>query len=86
MSTVDVFLSPSVQEFNLGVGDYGTEEARMNQITDVVAYELERNGLTVARNSPEQKLSQWLPWSTPSRPAPTWPFTPTPWTEKPAVR
>lgn len=58
MSTVDVFLSPSVQEFNYGVGDYGTEEARMNQIADVVAYELKRNGLTVARNSPEQKLSQ----------------------------
>ena len=58
MPQVDVFLSPSVQEFNVGVGDYGTEEERMNQITDVVAYELQRNGLTVARNSPDQRLAQ----------------------------
>lgn len=53
-----VFLSPSLQEFNLGYGDYGTEEQRMNQVADVVQYELERHGVTVVRNSPEQSLRE----------------------------
>lgn len=55
---VDVYLSPSVQEWNIGVGDYGTEEERMNQLADIVQAELERNGLTVARNSPEMTLRE----------------------------
>ena len=54
----DVYLSPSLQEWNVGYGNYGTEEERMNQIADVVQYELERNGLTVARNNPSQTLQE----------------------------
>ena len=49
----DVYISPSLQEWNVGVGNYGTEEQRMNQIADVVQYELERHGLTTARNTPD---------------------------------
>ncbi len=55
---VDVYLSPSVQDFNFGYGTYGTEEYRMNLIADVVQYDLERHGLTVMRNSPTQTLTQ----------------------------
>lgn len=33
---VKVYISPSSQEDNRGVGNYGTEEVRMNQIADVV--------------------------------------------------
>lgn len=54
----DVYLSPSVQDWNVGYGNYGTEEQRMNQIADVVAYELDRNGLTFVRNEPSQTLQQ----------------------------
>ena len=31
-----IFLSPSTQEFNVGYGDFGTEEYRMNRIADIV--------------------------------------------------
>ena len=58
MASVDVYLSPSVQEFNVGYGNYGTEEERMNQVADIVEYELRRNGLRVVRNSPEQSLQE----------------------------
>lgn len=54
----DVYLSPSLQEFNVGYGSYGTEEQRMNQLADVVQYELERHGLNVVRNRPEMSLAQ----------------------------
>lgn len=55
---VDVYLSPSLQEWNVGVGNYGTEEQRMNLLADVVQYELERHGLDVARNRPEMSLAE----------------------------
>lgn len=55
---VDVYLSPSLQEWNVGVGNYGTEEQRMNLLADVVQYELERHGLNVARNRPEMSLAE----------------------------
>lgn len=55
---VDVYLSPSVQDWNVGYGTYGTEEFRMNLIADVVQYDLQRHGLSVARNSPEMTLTQ----------------------------
>lgn len=42
----------------MGYGNYGTEEQRMNQIADVVAYELDRNGLTYVRNDPSQTLQE----------------------------
>ena len=49
---VDVYISPSVQHFNLGVNGYGSEEERMNEIADIVEYELNRHGLVTDRNSP----------------------------------
>jgi N-acetylmuramoyl-L-alanine amidase len=51
-----VYLSPSTQEDNIGAGNYGTEEIRMNQITDVVAYHLTRLGIVVYRNDPHMTL------------------------------
>ena len=54
----DVYISPSLQEFNIGYGDYGTEEERMNLIADVLEYELKRHGLTTARNDPSMSLAE----------------------------
>lgn len=54
----DVYISPSVQEWNIGYGSYGTEEQRMNLIGDVLDYELKRHGLTTDRNSPDMTLAQ----------------------------
>lgn len=53
-----VYLSPSTQEKNIGVGAYGTEEERMNQVCDVVHKHLLRHGITIFRNRPEMTLSQ----------------------------
>lgn len=53
-----VYLSPSTQEKNIGIGSYGTEESRMNQIADVVKSNLESQGIKVFRNKPEWTLSQ----------------------------
>ena len=55
---VDVYISPSVQHFNLGQQGYGSEEARMNEVADVVEYELNRHGLVTARNNPSMTLAQ----------------------------
>lgn len=53
-----VYLSPSLQEKNIGAGDYGTEEKRMNEIADVVQRELVRCGCEVFRNDPGWTLQQ----------------------------
>lgn len=53
-----VYLSPSKQENNKGVGTYGTEEYRMNQIADVVEKCLTASGIGFYRNNPEWELSQ----------------------------
>lgn len=53
-----VYLSPSTQESNMGTGDYGTEEGRMNQVADVTERVLKEHGITVYRNKPEMTLSQ----------------------------
>ena len=55
---VDVYISPSLQEWNVGYGDYGTEEERMNLIADVLEYELRRHGVTTARNEPSMSLAE----------------------------
>lgn len=55
---VDVYISPSVQHFNLGVNGYGSEEERMNEIADIIEYELNRHGLVTDRNSPNMTLAQ----------------------------
>ena len=53
-----VYISPSLQEWNVGVGNYGTEEERMNQIADVVERQLKAMGYDVRRNNPENTLAQ----------------------------
>lgn len=53
-----VYLSPSMQENNIGVAGYGTEEDRMNQVSDVIQGILEQHGITVYRNKPEWTLQQ----------------------------
>ena len=50
-----IFLSPSTQEFNVGYGDFGTEEYRMNRIADIVEQLLKSQGYTVYRNDPNEK-------------------------------
>lgn len=52
-----VFLSPSTQEYNVGYGDYGTEEYRMNRIADILEQILKSEGYTVYRNDPDKKVS-----------------------------
>jgi len=54
----NVYLSPSIQEGNIGYGDYGTEEKRMNEVCDVTQKHLLRHGLTVFRNRPNMTLTQ----------------------------
>ena len=63
-----VYLSPSLQEWNVGYGMYGTEEQRMNQIADIVQYELERHGVSVYRNRPEMRLQEVVAESNMLRP------------------
>ncbi len=53
-----VFLSPSTQEWNVGVGDFGTEEQRMNEIADSLENILKRRGYIVYRNNPDETLQQ----------------------------
>lgn len=51
-----VYVSPSVQEHNVGVGDYGTEAQRMQVIGALVETYLRANGFDVRRNRPEMSL------------------------------
>lgn len=53
-----VYLSPSTQEHNIGTDNYGSEEAVMNRIADVVEKELIKNDFVVYRNKPEWDLKQ----------------------------
>ena len=53
-----VYLSPSTQENNTGVGKYGTEEKRMNQVCDVVEKILKQHGITTYRNKPAMTLGE----------------------------
>lgn len=53
-----VYLSPSTQDDNVGKGNYGTEEIRMNQVANVVAWHLNRHGVVVYRNNPSMSLRQ----------------------------
>ena len=54
-----VYLSPSTQEKNIGVGNYGTEETQMNLIADVVYDELARqNQFKIYRNVRTWTLNQ----------------------------
>jgi N-acetylmuramoyl-L-alanine amidase len=53
-----IYLSPSAQEYNIGYGDFGSEEYRMNRIADIVEKLLKEQGYTVYRNDPNERLSQ----------------------------
>ncbi len=53
-----VFLSPSVQDFNLYVTGEGSEEYWMNLITDAMIPYLEASGIRYGRNNPDETLSQ----------------------------
>ncbi len=55
---VKVYISPSTQDHNVGVGSYGTEEAEMNKIADVYCAGLQRHGIEFKRNSPSMELTQ----------------------------
>jgi N-acetylmuramoyl-L-alanine amidase len=55
---MNIYISPSTQDHNVGVGNFGTEEMRMNQLADLVVSLLEFNGFTVYRNRPEMTLAQ----------------------------
>lgn len=52
----DVYIAPSLEHFNVGYGNYGTEEKRANVIADVVELILNANGVTTDRNAPEMSL------------------------------
>jgi N-acetylmuramoyl-L-alanine amidase len=53
-----IYLSPSTQENNIGKGEYGTEEKRMNQLTDIIEVRLKRYGHEIFRNTPTMTLKQ----------------------------
>ena len=53
-----IYLSPSAQEYNIGYGDFGSEEYRMNRIADIVEKWLKEQGYTIYRNNPNEWLSQ----------------------------
>lgn len=51
-----IYIAPSTQQENVGVGDYSTEEQRMHEIADIVVPELQKYGFTVYRGRKEQSL------------------------------
>jgi len=53
-----VYLSPSTQENNKGVKEYGTEEMRMNQVCDVVEKILKDHKVKTYRNKPTMTLKE----------------------------
>lgn len=57
MNAPSVFLSPSVQDFNLYVTE-GNEEYWMNQIADAMIPYLQASGIRFGRNNPNETLSQ----------------------------
>lgn len=63
-----VYVSPSVQEWNRGVGAYGTEEQRMQVIGALVETYLRANGFDVRRNRPDMTLKEVIADSNRYRP------------------
>jgi len=58
VSKMKVYISPSTQDRNKGIGDYGTEEYRMNKIADYIVPGLESHGFLVRRNRPNMTLQE----------------------------
>jgi N-acetylmuramoyl-L-alanine amidase len=55
---MNIYVSPSVQDWNKGVEGYGTEEKRMNELADYIEPLLQHNGFTVYRNKPTMTLNE----------------------------
>ena len=57
-----IYLSPSNQNENYGVGSVGytTEMEIMNKLADVVERELKANGIIVYRNNPKLGIDEWV--------------------------
>lgn len=55
-----VYLSPSMQENNMGASNFGTEEQRMNQVADVTERILRQHDIVVYRNKPDMTLAQMV--------------------------
>ena len=53
-----IYLSPSLQEDNIGTGDYGTEQKRMNELCTILSPMLKKYGHTVYRNTPDMTLTK----------------------------
>lgn len=53
----NIFLSPSVQEYNQFING-GSEEYYMNLIADAMEPYLDANGIEFTRNNPDQKLTE----------------------------
>ena len=54
-----IYISPSSQEHNKGIGSFGTEEAEMNKIADGLMPLLENDGrFQVKRNTPDMGVDQ----------------------------
>lgn len=64
----DVYLSPSAEYLNIGAGAYGRECERMNQIADVVGYELNRHRVTTRRSGAGMSQKEAAAHSNAARP------------------
>ena len=53
-----VYLSPSMQEWNIGAGKYGAEEIYCNLIADQTQQILIKHGVGVKRNRPDMTLAE----------------------------
>lgn len=53
-----VYLSPSTQKSNIGIGSYGTEDMRMNEIADILEKKLKDAGYEVFRNNSNMTLDE----------------------------
>jgi N-acetylmuramoyl-L-alanine amidase len=53
-----VYLSPSTQENNQGVGEYKTEEYQMNRVCNIVESILKNYGIKIYRNNPDWDLKR----------------------------
>jgi N-acetylmuramoyl-L-alanine amidase len=51
-----IYMSPSTQHANIGYGNYGSEEKRMNQVADVACRCLTESGIEWRRNEPDMTL------------------------------
>ena len=57
--SVSIWLSPSNQIHNIGFGEYGTEKERMNEVADVVEPILQKHGVKVYRNNPNETIRDY---------------------------